>query len=103
MEDVGVFYGHLVYIFYGHFIYIFYGHLVHAFCGNLVYVVVIWYIFLLFGLLYREKSGNPGLEHSCFHFKRWLGLTRTSGPSAVVEARQYFKNGPRSLRKTWSD
>jgi hypothetical protein len=30
---------------------IFYGHLVHF--------VVIWYIFLRFGTLYREKSGNP--------------------------------------------
>jgi hypothetical protein len=30
---------------------IFYGHLVHF--------VVIWYIFTRFGMLYREKSGNP--------------------------------------------
>jgi hypothetical protein len=30
---------------------LFYGHLVH--------LVVIWYIFARFGMLYREKSGNP--------------------------------------------
>jgi ABC-type uncharacterized transport system permease subunit len=24
------------------------------------YVVVIWYIFTRFGILYQEKSGNPG-------------------------------------------
>jgi hypothetical protein len=32
---------------------IFYGHLVHF--------VVIWYILIRFGTLYREKTGNPGL------------------------------------------
>jgi hypothetical protein len=49
MEEVGIFYGHLVYftpilkilwpfdIFYGN-----------------------WYIFPRVGILYREKSGNPG-------------------------------------------
>jgi hypothetical protein len=48
MEEVGVFYGHLVYfIIFG----IFYGHL--------VYFVVIWYIYPRFGMLYHEKSGNP--------------------------------------------
>jgi hypothetical protein len=30
---------------------VFYGHLVHF--------VVIWYIFTRFGMLHREKSGNP--------------------------------------------
>jgi hypothetical protein len=44
MEDVGVFYRHLVY-----FLTIWYR-----------YHVVIWYIFPLFGILYQEKSGNPG-------------------------------------------
>jgi hypothetical protein len=34
---------------------IFYGHLVHF--------VVIWYIFTRFGMLYREKSGNPASVH----------------------------------------
>jgi hypothetical protein len=29
------------------------------FHGHLVYFVVIWYIFPRFGILYREKSGNP--------------------------------------------
>jgi hypothetical protein len=35
MEDVGIFYCHLVYF------------------------IVIWYIFLSFDMLYQEKSGNP--------------------------------------------
>jgi hypothetical protein len=30
------------------------------FCGHLLYYVVIWYIFRRFGMLYQEKSGNPG-------------------------------------------
>jgi hypothetical protein len=30
------------------------------FYGHLVYFVVIWYIFPHFGILYQEKSGNPG-------------------------------------------
>jgi hypothetical protein len=46
MEDVGTFYGHLVYFTYGH----------------LVYFMVIWYIFPRFGLLSQEKSGNPGTK-----------------------------------------
>jgi hypothetical protein len=37
---------------------IYYGHLVHVWpFGNLV---AIWYIFPRFGILCREKSGNPG-------------------------------------------
>jgi hypothetical protein len=28
-------------------------------CGNLVYIMVIWYICTLFGMLYQVKSGNP--------------------------------------------
>jgi hypothetical protein len=30
------------------------------FYGRLVHFKVIWYIFPRFGMLYREKSGNPG-------------------------------------------
>jgi hypothetical protein len=45
MEDVGIFYGHFVYICY----------------GNLIYFMVIWYIFTRFDLLYQEKSENPEL------------------------------------------
>jgi hypothetical protein len=29
-------------------------------CGQLVYFKVVWYIFPHFGMLYHEKSGNPG-------------------------------------------
>jgi hypothetical protein len=49
-EDVGLFYGHLVYF------------------------VVIWYIFPRFGISYQEKSGNPVLETIGFgHFiEQWL-------------------------------
>jgi hypothetical protein len=43
MEDVGIFYGRLVYFRYGH----------------LVNLVNTWYIFSRFGILYKEKSGNP--------------------------------------------
>jgi hypothetical protein len=28
----------------------------------LLYFVVIWYIFPRFGILYLEKSGNPGVD-----------------------------------------
>jgi hypothetical protein len=31
------------------------------FYGYLVHLVVIWYTFSRFGMLYREKSGNPDL------------------------------------------
>jgi hypothetical protein len=36
--------------------------------GHLVYFVVIWYISPRFGILYQEKSGNPGVYY------RWVGL-----------------------------
>jgi hypothetical protein len=32
------------------------------FYGHLVYFVVIYYIFSHFGILYQEKSGNPGMQ-----------------------------------------
>jgi hypothetical protein len=55
MEDVGIFYGHLVYFKFG----LFYGHWKYFMYGHWVYFVVIWYIFSRFGTLYQEKSGNP--------------------------------------------
>jgi hypothetical protein len=49
LENVDIFYGHLEYLrTFG----IFYEHLVHF--------VFIWYIFSGFGIMYQEKSGNPG-------------------------------------------
>jgi hypothetical protein len=30
------------------------------FCGHLIYFMVIWHIFSRIGMLYKEKSGNPG-------------------------------------------
>jgi K+-transporting ATPase A subunit len=43
---------------------IFYGHLVNftAIRYVLVYFMLIWYIFPRFGMLYQEKSGNPALQ-----------------------------------------
>jgi hypothetical protein len=35
--------------------------LLGIFYGHLVYFLIIWYIFPRFGILDREKSGNPGL------------------------------------------
>jgi hypothetical protein len=32
------------------------------FCGHLVYFMVIWYVFSRFGMLNKEKSGNPELH-----------------------------------------
>jgi hypothetical protein len=49
MDDVGIFNGHW--------------YILRPFDildGHLVYFVVIWYIFTRFGMLYQEKSGNPG-------------------------------------------
>jgi hypothetical protein len=48
-EDVGIFFWRLVY--FTAISYIF---------GHLLYYMVIWYIFPRFGMLYQEKSGNPG-------------------------------------------
>jgi hypothetical protein len=49
MENIGIFYGHLESI-------MAIGYIIWPF-GNLV---VFWYIFPRFGILYHEKSGNPG-------------------------------------------
>jgi hypothetical protein len=35
-----------------------------TFCGHLIFFVVIWFIFLCFGMLYQEKSGNPDSDWS---------------------------------------
>jgi hypothetical protein len=80
LRTIGLFYGHLVYftdiwsilrtfgLFYRHLVYftdiwsilrtfgLFYGHLVYSF-------PFWWYIFLCFGMLYQEKSGNPVSEY----------------------------------------
>jgi hypothetical protein len=65
--------------------YIYCGHLVDfvaiwyilwlfgIFCGHLVYFMAIWYICSRFGMLYEEKSGNPGLrKRSCLGTKKSL-------------------------------
>jgi hypothetical protein len=53
MENAGKFYGHLKYFTVNWYILWPFGN-----------VVVIWYIFLRFGILCQEKSGNPGLAVS---------------------------------------
>jgi hypothetical protein len=51
VEDVGIFYGHLVHFTVFWYILLTFGIV----CGNLVY-------FSRFGILYQEKSGNPGRD-----------------------------------------
>jgi hypothetical protein len=41
------------------------------FCGHLIYFMVIWYIFTRFGMLYKEKSGNPVLLIYDFNSQSW--------------------------------
>jgi hypothetical protein len=55
MENLGLFYDHLVYFM------IIWSILrpLEIFQGHLVYFVVNWYIFPHFGILYQGKSGNP--------------------------------------------
>jgi hypothetical protein len=33
-----------------------------TFCGHMLYFVIIWYIFSRFGMMYKEKSGNPAAD-----------------------------------------
>jgi hypothetical protein len=71
MEDVGKFYGHLVYIFYGHLgcFGIFYGDLVYfvAIWSILwsfrMFWYILWYILWPFGMLQQGKYGNPGVKY----------------------------------------
>jgi hypothetical protein len=53
MEDVDIFYGHFVYFMVKGYILLPFG----TFCGHLV-------DFFRFGILYREKSGNPAVHTS---------------------------------------
>jgi hypothetical protein len=54
MENAGIFYGDLEYFTVIWFILWPFGN-----------VVVIWYIFPHFGILCKEKSGNPGYIYCC--------------------------------------
>jgi hypothetical protein len=64
MDDVGIFYGHFVFLRpFG----IFYSQLVHF--------VVIWYIFSQFGTLHQGKSGNPARKQQVFREKIWRKKT----------------------------
>jgi hypothetical protein len=58
------------------------------FNGSLVYFVVIWYIFPCFGMLYQEKSGNPGGQlnpaRRYYGYYVWLvSITSTFRQSAI--------------------
>jgi hypothetical protein len=55
MEDVGIFYGHLVHLTVFWYILWTFG----IYCGN-------WVYFPRFGILYQEKSGNPAMD--AIHF-----------------------------------
>jgi hypothetical protein len=57
--------------------------LVHIFYGHLVHFVVIWYIFTLFGTLFREKSGNPGLDTKIIVFAK---MSKKAGEKNVDNA-----------------
>jgi hypothetical protein len=63
MENLGVFYDHLVYF---------------TAIGNILLpfgiFVVIWYIFPRFGILDQEKSGNPALVYDKFSARLPDGL-----------------------------
>jgi hypothetical protein len=83
MEDVGLFYGHLVYVVdiwsmlwpfgicCGHSVYVVtIWYMLWPFgicCGHLIYFMVIWYIFPCFGMMYQEKSGNLRLLSLLWH------------------------------------
>jgi hypothetical protein len=60
MKDVGKFYGlwSILWTFGINF-------------GHVVYFVVIWCTFSLFGMLYREKSGNPGPKLTIMHVRKF--------------------------------
>jgi hypothetical protein len=58
LRPFGLFYGHLVYFTAIWYILLSFG----IFCCHLVYAKVLWYIYFSpFGMLYQEKSGNPGV------------------------------------------
>jgi hypothetical protein len=67
MEDVGICYGHLVYVFYGHLVYFIaiwsillpFG----IFCSHLVDFMVLWYIFPLLACCTKK---NLATLHSVF-------------------------------------
>jgi hypothetical protein len=67
MENARIFYGHLEYV--AVIWYILWPS------GN---VLVIWYSFPRFGILYPEKSGNPGPDKSFFVFSSSFILKATS-------------------------
>jgi hypothetical protein len=69
LQPFGMFNGHLVCLMAIWYVY-----------GRLVYFVFIWYISLLFGMFYLEKSGNPErLRKKLLHklmFKEHNGASR---------------------------
>jgi hypothetical protein len=74
MENVGIFYVHLVYI-----------TAIEIFYVNLVCFVVVWYIFPHFGMLYQEKSGSPDLNNPLFSTVKRKLPTNQEEPLRLVQ------------------
>jgi hypothetical protein len=105
MEEVGIFYGHLVYFtvnwyIYGHLLYfvaiwhilwpfgIFYGRLVYIFCGHLVYFTDKWYIyFVVIWYILRPTGIFCGL---LLQFPRFGKLYQEKSGNPGRESRMLF-------------
>jgi hypothetical protein len=91
VENVGIFYVHLVYI----------PAICHILwpCGTFSLVLVhfcpFWYIFARFGTLYQENSGNPGLANLFrlnFRVRISCHMTQLGEPSSHVSGRNKKAN-----------
>jgi hypothetical protein len=83
MEGVGIFYGHLVYFIARRYILWPFG-----------IFLAIWYIFSRFGMLYKEKSGNPDFLFLRLHSKKrrnsFVGYKKNTLPSFLgFESKSY--------------
>jgi hypothetical protein len=85
MEDAGIFYGHLVH--FTVFCYILFTFSIVR--GNLVH-------FSRFGILYQEKSGNPGPEHIPKFKEIFLWLRSSFGKNSEHESKIFSDKG-----QTW--
>jgi hypothetical protein len=81
MENVGIFKGHLVYL-----------QLFGIFYARLVHFVFIWYIFSRFGIMYLEKSGNPG----------WDAFNDLSTLAYVIQISRYDSSSVRTKKKRFA-
>jgi hypothetical protein len=65
---------------------LFYDRLVYFVAIWYILGLCVWYIFPRFGMLYQEKSGNPGLD-ACFHKKK-------GSPLVFVQGNTLYRKGP---------